>query len=76
MCSKPSIGFRVTATALELSGTKTFAVKDNIPSHYRFGGSPKEAVVDPIESQAGARALLGKVERRLFDVDMGLKMLE
>ena len=33
-------------------------------------------MVDSDRVSGGARALLGKVERRLFDVDMGLKMLE
>ena len=51
--SKPSIGFRVTATALELSGTKTFAVKDNIlkPLSFRWDHRKKLWWI-PIESQA------------------------
>ena len=74
--SKSSIGFRVTATCLELFGTKTYSVKDTVlkPLKFRWDRRKKKWW-RPIKSQTNAQALLGKVERRLFDEDLGLKMM-
>jgi hypothetical protein len=74
--NKPSIGFCVTATSLNLCGTKTYAVKDEVLKPLKFRWDRRKKLWwRPIKSRAEARALLREVERRLFDQDIGLKMM-